>query len=127
MKKQCTYQNRKISFKRWRRTSWAVFASIKVVVHNCCTRISSFKDSLFKQQGTSRLELVSQCIESDTELEFEDIGIPWEEEFLTLYSLPIIINTTKIVKEASMILLSSYYISLPTKKMSVGIFYSPAT
>ncbi len=125
MKKQSTHKNHKISFKRWKRTSWAVFASLKVVVHNCCTRIASFKDSLLKQQGSDRSELVSLSIDIDPTLESEDIGVFWEDEQLLLeYSLPKI-TPTKPTKEVSMILLFYSYISLSTKLiLSVGIFHT---
>ncbi len=108
MKKKYTYQQkRKISFRRWKRTSWAVFASLKIVVHNCCTRISSFKDSLLKQQGSNRSELVSLSINIDTILESEDMQIPWEEQLLLEYFLSKI-TSAKVMKEVFMILLSNY-------------------
>ena len=117
-------QSRKIFFKQWKRTSWAVFASLKMVVHNCCTNISSFKDSLMKQQGADRSELVKLSIDIDSLLESDYIESLWKEKFL-LTCLFLKMTPFKLMKEVSMMLLSSYYISLLTNsKKSVGIFYT---
>ena len=122
MRKQTTYQTRKIFFKQWKRTSWAVFASLKVVVHNCCKNISSFKDSLMKQQGADRSELMNLSDRIDTLLELEPDIEFLEKELLLEYLSPKI-STSTITKEVSL-LLSSYYTSLLTNsKKSVGIFY----
>lgn len=102
MKRQSTYKIYRISFKRWRRTSWAVFASLKIVVHNCCTRLASFKDSLLKQQGANKSELVSLLLNLDTSFESEDVGVFWEEEqFLLKYTLLRIVPVNAM-KEVSM-------------------------
>ena len=137
MKKQSTYQIHKVSFKRWKRTSWAVFTSLKVVVHNCCTKISSFKDSLLKQQGTNKSELVSSSAESGAVelvslsaesgaiLELENIGLLRQEEFLLEGSLLQAVSV-EVLTEVHVILLPNYYTSLSiTPRVSVGIFYAP--
>lgn len=119
MKRQTTYQSRKIFFKQWRRTSWAVFASLKVVVHNCCTKISSFKDSLLKQQGANRTESISLFDQRDTISEIAYMEVPWEEEsFLKISLLDIIITKTIETKEVLVTLLSNYHM-IPTDKFNV--------
>lgn len=52
-----------ILFRQWSRNAWAIFASLQIIVHNHCIKISSFKDSLFKQRnihGESFLMMISQ-------------------------------------------------------------------
>ena len=115
MKINCTYQrNQKIFFKQWSRTAWAVFASLKVVVHNCCTKISSFKDSLMKQQGINKSEWDILSMKIDTLLDLESTTIPWEENLFLIFFFPKL-TSSKVMKEVSMTLLSSNYIPLLTK------------
>lgn len=125
MKKNHTYQqSHKISFKKWRRTSWAVFASLKVVVHSCCTRISSFKNSLLKQQGASRNEIIKLNRDANTLAELEDLKIPWLEILLNKLRILEILQI-KITAATFKVALPCFYISLLTKlRMSVGIFYT---
>lgn len=115
-----TYQNRKILFKRWTRTPWAVFTSLKIVVHNHCTKISSFKDSLLKQQGTNRSESVSLSDEIDTVSELAAMEVPWDDELLIKLPVSKILAIKAIViKEVATILLSNYHI-IPADKFNVG-------
>lgn len=104
-----THIRRKILFKRWTRTPWAVFTSLKVVVHNHCTKISSFKDSLLKQQGANRSDSISLFDELDTMSEFAAKEVPWDEE-LCLNNLFLERNTTNTIemKEAQEALLYNY-------------------
>ena len=110
MKIKNKYKSCKILFKRWTRTRWAVFTSLKIVVHNHCTKTSSFKDSLFKQQGANRTESINLFDERDTMSEFAAMEVPWEEEsFLKISLLDIITTKTIETKEVLVTLLSNYY------------------
>lgn len=103
------FSTKKILFKNWTRNSWAVFASLKIVVHNHCTKISSFKDSLMKQQGANRSEFISLFYKPNEQLEYQqDIGITLEEESLLIESQ--ITSTIREVYEKLCILRDNYKI-----------------
>ena len=127
IKKQSTYQKHKIFFKKWTRTSWAVFASLKVVVHNCCTKISSFKDSLMKQQGANKSELLNMSTDINLilGLQSEDIEVPWQEELLLNYSAPRVISATTMTIKKKKTFSLYHYISLSIhSNVLMGIFYT---
>ena len=113
-----TYQDRKISFKRWTRTPWGVFTSLKVVVHNHCVKISSFKDSLLKQQGTNKSEVSQLYYETDILFDFIDIGVPWDEDCSQQYALfTKIVPIVKVTQEVPTVFFaSSLYI--PVNKLN---------
>lgn len=116
MKNKNTYQSRKVLFKKWTRTSWGVFASLKVVVHNHCTRISSFKNTLFKQQGADhRFQFANLFNDIDTISEYEYAEVHWEEELLAVYPLYEIVPV-KFMREAPMALFFQLLLYIPIDK-----------
>lgn len=49
-----------ILFRQWSRNAWAIFASLHIIVHNHCIKISSFKNSLFKQKNIYQYLTIEQ-------------------------------------------------------------------
>ena len=111
-----TIHPRRFWFSNWTRKSWAVFNSLKVVVHNILTRFASFKDTLLKQPGANRNEIIQQIKEIGTldELREEPVS-SWFEILTTRLLLLINLSTTKQIKYSSIGVLANIYHSLPDK------------
>lgn len=54
MKRIQRHKAQQVWFARWRKTPWAVFRSLGMVVHIQNMAVSSFKDSLLQQPGSSK-------------------------------------------------------------------------
>lgn len=70
MKRIYQHTRLKVWFARWAKTPWAVFNSLRVVVHILCVNITAFKDTLLHQLGIDKQTSYSKKTQLAFDLKF---------------------------------------------------------